>query len=282
MSIKHEKTWQLVESLLKSLSDRSPINISFITHPIDTALVTRIKALEQIYTKSTIYSFLIKRGIYPIVLFTLVTSSIGYGVQRTYSRSTQLFIHLVGVLYPAWQSWQLIKNKKQDDTNELKSWLTYWMIFGSFQGKPPPPPSSTCILIFFFILVLDHWMKLDFVSLSKKKYNLYKLFILYWAQSPHSNGADLLFRHVLQKPTAEENVTNSNDKKKEITKEYVEDDQEIVGYSYLDGYSPPNLLNSTSSDDEDSVKSNAIHIETTIEKEVNLCFCIYTHIYSKN
>ncbi|KAG2228406.1 hypothetical protein INT48_001414 [Thamnidium elegans] len=208
MSIKHDKTWQLLEALLKTLSDSSPINISFITHPIDTALVTRIKALEQIYT-----------------------NSIGYGVQRTYSRSTQLFIHLVGVLYPAWQSWQLIKNKKQDDTNELKSWLTYWMIFGSFQ-------------------VLDHWMKLDFVSLSKKKYNLYKLFILYWAQSPHSKGADLLYRHVLQKPTNDEN-----------------DDQEIVGYSYLDGYSPPNLLNSTSSDDEDSVKSNAIHIETTIEKE---------------
>ncbi|GAA5806816.1 hypothetical protein MFLAVUS_000164 [Mucor flavus] len=272
MSIKHDKTWQLVESLLKSLSDRSPINISFITHPIDTALVTRIKALEQIYTKSTIYSFLIKKGIYPIVLFTLVTSSIGYGVQRTYSRSTQLFIHLVGVLYPAWQSWQLIKNKKQDDTNELKSWLTYWMIFGSFQGKPPPPRAEKYMYSFLH-LVLDHWMKLDFVSLSKKKYNLYKLFILYWAQSPHSNGADLLFRHVLQKPTTEENVTNSNDKKKEITKEYVEDDQEIVGYSYLDGYSPPNLLNSTSSDDEDSVKSNAIHIETTIEKEVNLYFC---------
>ncbi|KAI8081053.1 TB2/DP1, HVA22 family-domain-containing protein [Thamnidium elegans] len=249
MSIKHDKTWQLLEALLKTLSDSSPINISFITHPIDTALVTRIKALEQIYTKSTIYSFLIKRGIYPIVLFTLVTSSIGYGVQRTYSRSTQLFIHLVGVLYPAWQSWQLIKNKKQDDTNELKSWLTYWMIFGSFQ-------------------VLDHWMKLDFVSLSKKKYNLYKLFILYWAQSPHSKGADLLYRHVLQKPTNDENVANNNNNnKEEITKEYNEDDQEIVGYSYLDGYSPPNLLNSTSSDDEDSVKSNAIHIETTIEKE---------------
>lgn len=91
---------------------------------------------------------------------------------------------------------------------------------------------------------------------------------MYWAQSPHSKGADLLYRHVIQKPTNEEDeqeeeITHSINK--QVIKEYSEEDQ---GYSYLDGYSPPNLLNSTSSDDEDSVKSNAIHIEATIEKEV--------------
>lgn len=135
MSLKHDKTWKVMEDCLKSLGDTSPINISFITRSINTTIVARVKALEHIYTKSSIYSFLLKKGVYPFLLFSIVTSAIGYGAQRTYSRSTKLVLNLLGVIYPSWRCWQLIKVNKKDDNDELKAWLTYWMIFGSFQGK---------------------------------------------------------------------------------------------------------------------------------------------------
>ncbi|KAG2198985.1 hypothetical protein INT47_013169 [Mucor saturninus] len=104
---------------------------------------------------------------------------------------------------------------------------------------------------------------MDMVSVSRRKYNLYKLFILYWAQSPHSKGAELLYRHVLQKPQEE---------KREEECEGIEVTRKETVYSYMDGYQPPHLLASNhSSDDDDSVKSGIItHAPTTtiVEKEV--------------
>lgn len=102
-------------------------------------------------------------------------------------------------------------------------------------------------------------MNLNLFLFSEKKYNLYKLFILYWAQSPHSNGAELLYRHVLQKPPQTE---KEEEKHKEETIS--------TGYSYMDGYNPPNLLvSSNSSDDDDSVQSSNLIINTPpVEKEV--------------
>lgn len=136
MSIKHDETYKVMENWLKSVGDSSPINISFVTGSINTTIVARIKALELIYTKSSIYSFLLKKGVYPCFLFSMVSTAIAYGAQRTYSRSTNLVLHLLGVLYPSWRCWQLIKsNDKKNNSDELKAWLTYWMIFGSFQGK---------------------------------------------------------------------------------------------------------------------------------------------------
>lgn len=102
-------------------------------------------------------------------------------------------------------------------------------------------------------------MKLEYVTMPKHKYNLYKLFILYWAQSPHSNGAELIYRHVLQKPDQEDEKIVSQPNKNP-------DQQEITsGYRFLDGYTAPNLLNSNSSDDDDSIQS--IHIEPTLDQK---------------
>ena len=121
---------------------------------------------------------------------------------------------------------------------------------------------------FFDILrcvVLDHWTPFT----SQRKFNLYKLFILYWAQNPHSNGAQVLYRHVIQKPVKKE------EEKVEQGVIEVKTEEPSTGFSYLDGYNPPNLLVSTqhnSSDDDDSVRGDSLHI-TTIpmiksEKEV--------------
>lgn len=122
-----------MEDWLESLNERAPINISYITRSINTMVVARIKTLEVIYSRSWVYRFLLKKGVYPFVLFSLLTTAIGYGAVRTYSRSTHLVLQLVGVLYPSWQCWQLIQEKEMDG-DQLKAWLTYWMMFGSFQG----------------------------------------------------------------------------------------------------------------------------------------------------
>lgn len=136
MSMKHDKTWQLLETLLTKLSTSSPINMSFLLRPIHSTCIRRIKALEELYSTFPVYNFFLSRlGIYPIILFTIVSCSLALTAQRAYARSTQLVIHLVAVLYPTFQTWQLIKNKNQDDIHRLKSWLTYWLLFGSFQGK---------------------------------------------------------------------------------------------------------------------------------------------------
>jgi hypothetical protein len=137
-----------------------------------------------------------------------------------------------------------------------------------------------------------------FATTTRKKYNLYKLFILYWAQNPHSNGSQLLYRHVIQKPEGlekkEEEAEVKEIKKVDISssnivlyqEQQAEEEEEqhtisIIGYSYLDGYNPPQLLShlnndnhtsSSSSDEDDSVKSqqnnNNTSIPSTQEKEV--------------
>lgn len=109
-------------------------------------------------------------------------------------------------------------------------------------------------------------MKLDIMSVSKRKYNLYKLFILYWAQSPHSKGAQFVYRHVLQKPQSPEQA---------VLKETVKES----AYSYLDGYQPPHLLASNhSSDDDDSVQSGIIVPPPVIdEKQV----CLFILLFDK-
>lgn len=256
MSLKRNSTHELLEILLKSIQDTSPINIQFITQPISDILSTRIQTLETWYGKSRLYGFLVRRGVYPIVLFTAVTGTLVYGIQRAYSRSTKLVLNLLGVIYPTWRCWRLLK-QAETDTTELKSWLTYWLIFGSFQ-------------------VLDHWMESDLFPFSRKKYNLYKVFILYWTQSPHSNGAQVLYRHVVQKPNKKEEEEKTKERvgleiiKLEKEEQEVEEEEEehtiSIGYSYLDGYNPPKLLSSTqnnSSEDDDDYERDHIHITAT-------------------
>ncbi|KAI8393524.1 TB2/DP1, HVA22 family-domain-containing protein [Radiomyces spectabilis] len=98
-------------------------------------------------------------------------------------RSTSLFIAVLGVAYPAWRCWHLVKQHENEQTIEhlqdCKGWVTYWIIFG-------------------ILHVLDNWNP-QLLSMFPN-YNLYKIALLYWAQSPHSKGASILHRHVLQKP----------------------------------------------------------------------------------
>ncbi|KAI7907202.1 TB2/DP1, HVA22 family-domain-containing protein [Cokeromyces recurvatus] len=232
MSLKHDETSTLIEKYINSLNKKAPINISFITQPLTIAITSRIRSLEQIYGKLSIYRYLMKKGVYPFLLFTTLTGSIGYGLQRTYTRSTKLVLNLLGVLYPTYCCWRLVKNQIGDQQIEsLKAWLTYWMIFGFFQ-------------------VLDHWTTSDLFMFSKKKYNLYKLLILYWAQSPHSKGAFLLYQHVIQKPLEKENSGQ------ELMTAYSIKGEEKERFRYLDGYMPPDLLSNHLGSSVSSSSSN--------------------------
>lgn len=135
MSFKQDKTSKIIEKFITAIDAKAPINISFITQPISKAFVDRIKSLEKVYSQSRLYQFLIKKGIYPTLLFSTVSGSVSYGAYLTYNRSTKLVLNLLGVVYPTYCCWHLVKSQLNGQEEQLKSWLTYWIIFGSFQGK---------------------------------------------------------------------------------------------------------------------------------------------------
>ncbi|KAG1448296.1 hypothetical protein G6F46_011249 [Rhizopus delemar] len=227
---------EIIDIWFRSLEDKSPINLCFLTQPLSKAIVGRIETLEKAYHRVIVYRFLIRSRIHPLVLFVVVTSGLGYLSARMYKRSTRLVLILVGAVYPLCRSWKCIRQRVKDE-EEICKWLTYWMAFGCFQ-------------------VLDHWIESDLRLLSKRKYNLYKLFILYWLQNPHSNGASLLYQHVLLKPQKEE---------KEEQDTIIQQQQEDNSYKYLDGYIPylppptgsdNNSYISTSEDDDEDEEAN--------------------------
>lgn len=134
MSLKQDKTSKIIERCIAAIDANAPINISFVTQPISKACVDRIKSLERIYSQSKLYQFLIRKGVYPTLLFSAVSGGVGFGAYRTYHRSTKLVLNLLGVVYPTYCCWHLVKSQLHGQEEQLKSWLTYWMIFGSFQG----------------------------------------------------------------------------------------------------------------------------------------------------
>ncbi|KAI8982355.1 hypothetical protein BDF20DRAFT_912528 [Mycotypha africana] len=303
MSKRKNKTSEVIDKWTTAINNYSPINVTFLTHPINKALNERIRSLETLYEKSSVYRFLIRQGVHPLLLFITVSTSIGYGLQRSYQKSSKLVLQLVGVVYPTYCCWKLLKGNKAaigshcngssithtDKNEQLMSWLTYWVIFGAFQ-------------------VLDHLMLSDlFLLPAKKKYNLYKLFTLYWAQNPHSKGAYLLYKYVIQKPpvhTSKESssstLTSSFDREfKQILTEsnedlraqptvlakteeekhnelsiYIHRDERpsVNSYRYLDGFEPPNLYsdnrnisNDNSSSSSSSSSSNSTSSVDTID-----------------
>lgn len=105
---------------------------------------------------------------------------------------------------------------------------------------------------------------------STKKYNFYKMLVLYWAQNPHSKGAYLLYKYVIQKPLIEE-------EEEEEEEETYKVEEKKESYRIIDGYIPQQQLqqqqsNSISSSDDDSIteeqQDQSIHITLSSQKEV--------------
>ena len=128
----HEEASSIIDRWFRAIEDQSPINLCFMTRPISRSMLGRIETLEGIYNRNIIYRFLIRK-IHPVIVFLSLTTSLSYLATRLYRRSTRLVLTLVGVLYPIQRSWNLIR-QREGTTEELNSWLTYWMIYGSFQG----------------------------------------------------------------------------------------------------------------------------------------------------
>lgn len=109
-------------------------------------------------------------------------------------------------------------------------------------------------------------MKSDLFMFSRKKYNLYKLLTLYWAQNPHSKGAYLLYKYVIQKPILQEEEEESHS--------YMDDAPKKESYRIIDGYTPPPIAPSNSSseeDEEEEQQSTTLHISLSSHpKEVHL------------
>jgi hypothetical protein len=129
--------WKAVERWLHKVDRSSPINLKFITSPLNETITNRIRSLEAIYQRSKMYRFLVQKGVNPFFLFSSVTAGLSFGMFRAYTRSTRLSLTLLGVVYPTLECWKIIQdtNEDQQQLKELKGWLTYWLIFGSFRGE---------------------------------------------------------------------------------------------------------------------------------------------------
>lgn len=201
-----------VENAFKRVETMAPINLTFFTRPMNDMTVTRIKQLESLYACSRITRFLLRKGVHPIGLFTVSTAALALAVRRLYRQSSYLIINTLGVAYPTWQCLRLIRQTEgqpnsstQMNADEYKSWLTYWLLYGSLQGK------LNAMRKFFYIhannallltrtflaepIVLDNWAPL--LCDLMPYYNIYKIVLLYWAQNPQSKGASVLY-HVLK------------------------------------------------------------------------------------
>ncbi|KAG2184870.1 hypothetical protein INT43_000783 [Umbelopsis isabellina] len=172
-----------VENAIKRVETMAPINLTFFTRPMNDMTVTRIKQLESLYACSRITRFLLRKGVHPIGLFTVSTAALALAVRRLYRQSSYLIINTLGVAYPTWQCLKLLRKTEEQpnpsaqmNADEYKSWLTYWLLYGSLQ-------------------VLDNWAPL--LCDLMPYYNIYKIVLLYWAQNPQSKGANVLY-HVLK------------------------------------------------------------------------------------
>jgi hypothetical protein len=131
-----------VQNSIMKLERMSPINLMFLTRPINDMTVTRIRQLESVYACSRFVRFLLRKGVHPIGLFTVSTAALALVVRRLYRRSTYLVINTIGVAYPAWRCLKLIRqaelqskpSEQLQNIDECKSWLTYWLLYGSLQG----------------------------------------------------------------------------------------------------------------------------------------------------
>ncbi|KAI8059522.1 hypothetical protein BC940DRAFT_313625 [Gongronella butleri] len=208
-----------VQRLLDTLNRRSPINLRLLTVPLGKAAVKRLLAVEAFYGRSTLFRFLLRRGVPPVPLFLAASASLAWLLKRFYTHQKPLALNALGVAYPAYRCWHLVKRldthgHPMDQIKEAKSWLAYWMLYGSLQGKinwgkhrrprRHEKKREKAWLIFHFALVLDNW-RTDLLYLMPN-YNLYKMVLLYWAQSPHSNGAMLLYQSILQKPEDDDDM----------------------------------------------------------------------------
>ncbi|KAF7727481.1 hypothetical protein EC973_007459 [Apophysomyces ossiformis] len=141
---RYHATSNAIEQWITQINRRAPVNLEFITDPLCKASAYRIRSLEDFYARSRIFRFLIRKGVNPTLLFLGTSTGLALALKRLYSRSTYLTLNIVGVLYPAWRCWHLVKAYDQEDQaeentietlRECKSWLTYWILYGCIQGE---------------------------------------------------------------------------------------------------------------------------------------------------
>ncbi|KAL0088073.1 TB2/DP1, HVA22 family-domain-containing protein [Phycomyces blakesleeanus] len=211
-------TSTLLTRWVDTVNQQSPIHLALISLPITRPCVFRLRSLEDVYAKSALFRFLIRKGLPPVPLFLSTTAAAAWAMKRSYDHSRFLVVQIVGTLYPLWKCWQLVKQTDHQEPDTYKAWLTYWMIYGVFQ-------------------VLDHWS----IQMHHHcpNYTLYRLAILYWAQSSKAYGASLIHRHVIQKPEDEDDDVPalSPSSRSHVVNE--------LSYRILDGYQP-NLGRKTS------------------------------------
>ena len=84
-------------------------------------------------------------------------------------------VHLVGVAFPCYKSFEALRS--EDDAEDDKHWLTYWMVFSLFN-------------------FID--TNLDFLLNYIPFYFLIKLLALVWLQNPMTDGAKIFYENVVQ------------------------------------------------------------------------------------
>lgn len=90
----------------------------------------------------------------------------------------KLITDLLGFVYPAYMSFQSMEGAPKGVSDQAAQWLTYWVVF------------SFITLIESVIPSLHYWIPMYY-------YN--KAGLIVWLYHPQTNGAEIVYNHVVRK-----------------------------------------------------------------------------------
>ena len=174
--------------------------------------------MNLIYEKTGI------KGIY--VIFFLI----GAIIFVYFNIFENLITNLVGTVYPAFWTLKSIELKNK---NDLKKWLTYWIVFGVF------------IIIDFFNIIIVKIFPFYF---------LMKIFFLIWLFMPGSNGCTIVYNIFIKRifSSVEDSVDLYADNIKNFTNEHIFNNDNFKKLkTYTEGFTGSSPFQSENKEKED-------------------------------
>jgi receptor expression-enhancing protein 5/6 len=128
-----------------------------------------------------------------VILFLIISIVLVY-----FNIFETLITNLVGTLYPMFWTIKSIET----NSNDLKQWLTYWVVFGAF------------MIADMFSVIIMKFIPFYFVI---------KIVFLIWCFMPNSGGTFIVYNFLVLKlfRSIETNIDNAADKVKHITNDLV-------------------------------------------------------------
>ena len=156
-----------------------------------------------------------KTGIKGIYIIIFLLGSILFVYLNIFEN---LITNLVGTIYPSFWTIKAIESKNK---NDIKKWLTYWIVFGVF-----------IIIDFFNIIIVKIF----------PYYFLMKIMFLIWLFMPGSNGCTVVYQLFVKKifNTFEDSIDMYTDNIKNFTNEHILNEKNLKSFkTFTEGMKSP-------------------------------------------